>query len=1039
MTFKLQLLGSFEPMVNNRSIQFRTDKIRALLAYLAIESSVPQSKQSLATLLWGNTDDSSARTNLRISFHRLRQALDKQSKSDISKFLFASNRQSIQLIADDAAHLVWCDVTLFQRLIAGCEAHGHQDIHFCSACLARLEQTAVLYRGEFLHGIVVDDSEMFAEWLLLQREQLHQQALKALGILVEGYLAQGHFDKVQTYAKKLLHLEPWHETAHRQLMAALALSGQREAALAQYEACRHVLWEEMGFEPGVETAVLYQKIVDNEPIDAPSAHRGQSRRAAGEDNAPQQPRHNLPSTLTPYFGREAEQKQLTQLLLNPDTRFVTLVGEGGVGKTRLSQEVARHVLNGFADGVWLVRLAGIAPAADSDTIQDDMVTAVAQALHYSLSGTASPKTQLINFLKSRHLLLILDNFEHLLHGADLVYDLLAETTAVSVLCSSRIPLGFMAEYIMPVQQLPLPILPEKEIDLAESPPLDLSGFASVQLFSDRARRMTGWFDLGEHNQEQVATLCHLVAGNPLGIELAAASLMQRTLPETIAAIQQSLDSVAARFRDMPERHRSMRAVFENSWMLLAADEQRLLAQLSHFRGGFLPAAAAAITGANPSALVTLQAHSLLMHGDGRYHMHELLRQFAAEKLVEQTMRVSEDPHGFVSQKHSRYFLNFLAERESALAGAAPQIPAAEITADLNNIRQAWDMAAKNHDVAHILSGLNAFADYLQLRGRYREAERLFGETAERLAEVADGGETAVVTTTRLMIHKTAALVRLSRYDEAIALAQASLSKAEQANDAWSQGYAHLHWGEALWRQGEYHKAINQIKAGLNLAIERGLKQLEGSCHFHLNIIFYYLSEFELAEKHVIAALEIWSLLNNQKQEAYSSNSLGLIHYALGSYEKASLNFNLTLDLANQIGDLQAQTHALNNLSMIATSQKKFDVANEYLIKSLQLANLTYDKNAEANAQYNLGWNAFQANNLIQAKEWLEQALSLCQQIQNQQLEAFTLKVLGDIAIKNESTGAARKYYQTALKIGTKIGNIQAIQETTKALETIKHI
>jgi len=175
VNIKLSFLGAFESKINNQPIQFRTDKIRALLAYLMIESSVPQSKQSLATLLWGNTDDSNARTNLRISFHRLRQALDKQSNSDISNTLFASNRQSIQLIADDAAQRVWCDATLFQRLIASCEIHGHQDIHFCSTCLTRLEQTAVLYRGEFLHGIVVDDSEMFAEWLLLQREQLHQQ------------------------------------------------------------------------------------------------------------------------------------------------------------------------------------------------------------------------------------------------------------------------------------------------------------------------------------------------------------------------------------------------------------------------------------------------------------------------------------------------------------------------------------------------------------------------------------------------------------------------------------------------------------------------------------------------------------------------------------------------------------------------------------------------------------------------------------------------------------------------------------------------
>lgn len=1032
MTFKLQVLGSFESMVNNQSIQFRTDKIRALLAYLAIESSVPQSKRSLATLLWGNTDDSNARTNLRISFYRLRQALDKQSKSDISNSLFVSNRQSIQLIADDAAHQVWCDVTLFQRLIASSEAHDHQDIHFCSACLARLEQTAVLYRGEFLHGIMIDDSDMFEEWLLLKRERLHQQAIKALGILVEGYLAQRHFDKVQTYGKKLLELEPWHEKAHRQLMMALALSGQREAAMAQYEVCRHVLWEEMGFDPGVETAVLYQKIVDNEPIVAPSANQTKSHRAVLEDNAPQRPKHNLPSTLTPYFGREAEMKQLAQLLLNPDTRFVTLVGEGGVGKTRLSQEVARRVHNGFEDGVWLVQLAGISPSADSDTTQDDIATAVAQALNHSLSGSASAKTQLINFLKSRHLLLILDNFEHILDGADLVYELLEETTAVSVLCSSRIPLGFMAEYLVPVQQLPLPLLPQKQPDQPESPTLDLSRFAGIQLFSDRARRMTGWFNLDESNQEQVAALCHLVAGNPLGIELAAASLQQYTLPETIAAIQRSLDTVAARFRDIPKRHRSMRAVFENSWTLLSPDEQRLLAQLSHFRGGFLPAAAAAITGAGPSTLVALQNHSLLTVADGRYAMHELLRQFAAEKR--QTLRALEqDPEGFVSQKHSRYFLNFLAERESALAGEAPQIPAAEITADLNNIRQGWNVATENHDVAHLLRGLNAFADYLHLRGRYREAERVLGETARRLAEMDDGGETAVVATTRLMIHQTAALVRLSQYDKAIALARASLQKAEQANDAWSQGYAHLHWGESLWRQGEYHDAVEQINNAQKVAERNILERLEGSSYYHLNINFYYLLDYESAKKCAEHALQIWHNHTNKKQEAYSSNSLGLIYLQLERFVEAQSAFTVTLDLANKIGDIQAKTSALNNLSMIETKLGNFDIAQNYLIQSINIAQEIGNKFDEAVSQYNLGVNAITANRFEEAMQPLLKSLELNRSINDAHGEAYSLKYLGDLAIKENRIDEALNFYQSALEINNQLGNKILAEELEEAL------
>ena len=859
--------------------------------------------------------------------------------------------------------------------------------------------------------------------LLLKRENLHQQALKALGILVEGYLAQAQFDKVQTYAKKLLELEPWHEKTHRHLMTALVLSGQREAAIMQYEACRHVLWEEMGLEPGTETAVLYQKIVDNEPIEAPSTT---PRHTASNEHRSQLPKHNLPSTLTPYFGREAELKQLTQLLLNPDTRFVTLLGEGGVGKTRLSQEVARRVLNGFADGVWFVQLASISPSTDSGTTQDDIATAVAQAINHSLSGNASPKTQLINVLKSRHLLLILDNFEHILDGADLVYDLLEETTAVSILCSSRIPLGFMAEYLVPISQLPLPKLSEQQPLAADAPTSDYSRFASVQLFADRARRMTGWFALDKDNQEQVANLCHLVAGNPLGIELAAASLKQRTLPETIAAIQQSLDTVAARFRDIPERHRSMRAVFENSWALLTLDEQRLLAQLSRFRGGFLPKAVKAITGAGSSTLVKLQTHSLLTVGDGRYTMHELLRQFAAEKLLDQFPRVG------ISQKHSHYFLDFLAERELSIAGEAPQIPAGEITADLDNIRQAWQVATENRDVAHLLGGLNTFADYLQLRGRYREAERVFGNTARQL-DGMDGGEETAVVTTRLMVHQTAALVRLSRYDNAITLAQKCTQKAKQSHDTWSQGYAHLHWGEALWREGNYPLAKTHLLSSLQIAEIHNLERLQGSVNFHLNIVHYYFGDYEAAKKYVSSALAIWSRLKNTRQRSYSSNSLGLIHFRLKNIEESQPLFELTLSLAKQIGDQQAQVSALNNLSMIATDKGNYSNAEDYLRECLAISLSTGDKSSEASAQYNLGWNAIRANQFNTARRFLAESNNLYKEIKDSRGESLVFSALGHIAIGEKDYDTAQNLYQKALDIATQIGHVNLMNEIKNSI------
>ncbi|MEM7111106.1 MAG: tetratricopeptide repeat protein [Chloroflexota bacterium] len=1030
MNFHLQLLGSFAATVDQQPIQFRTDKIRALLAYLAVEGGVAQRKERLATLLWDNQDDRSARTNLRVSFSRMRQALDKQSKSTISKTLFASNRQTIQLVVDDLKLTVRCDETLFQRLIATCEAHQHQDIHHCSACLARLEQTAVLYRGEFLQGIIIDDSDTFSEWLLLRREQLHQQALNVLGILVTGFLAQNDIDKVRNYGQRLLELEPWHEKTHRQLMLVLARNGQRSAAMTQYKICEEVLWEEMGVEPGEETAVLYQKIRDREPLDEAAASQT-AVRAASVPQAEQadRPKHNLPSTLTPYFGRQSTLAELTQLLLNPDHRFVTLLGEGGVGKTRLSLEVARRVLNGFGDGVWFVPLAGLASgnvsANDEETIEDDIASAIAQVLNHSLSGKESPKAQLIRFLQGRHLLLILDNVEHLLDGADLVYDLLQQTTAVSVLCSSRIPLGFMAEYLFPLKQLPLPPLPDPNALQPQRAAANYHDFACVQLFADRARRTSGWFELEEGAGHSVAELCHLVAGIPLGIELAAASLQQRTLAETIVAIRQSLDTVSARLRDIPKRHRSMRAVFENSWALLTETERQLLAQLSVFRGGFAATAVSAITNASVATLESLHKKSLLTLQNGRYALHQLLRQFASEKLTENET---------VASRHSRYYLQFLAEREQALAGEMPQVPAAEITIEFDNIRHGWHYASTNQQAEQLLAGLNAFADFLLLRGRYRESERLFGQAAQRLQTVEDAS--AVRAHARLLIHQTSAFVRLSQYDQAISHAQHALHQAEKAQDPWSEGYAHLHWGESLWRQGSYQEAISHMERVQDFGLKANNSLLKASGHYHLNIIYYYLGNYDEAKACVSLALPIWRKLKNTKKEAYTLNSLGLILLRQSQSKEAKKVFTSAMNLANQTGDFQAEMNILNNLSMIATENGDFSLAEDYLNRSLRNALMSGDKTVEATALYNLGWTALQNKDFAKAHNLLMQSLKLRHEINDSQGEAAILKQLGDLATHEKRLVEARQYYTGALEISTRIKNDLVSQSVQEALSSL---
>ena len=267
--------------------------------------------------------------------------------------------------------------------------------------LQPLREAVELYRGEFLEGFSVRQALGFEEWVLGERERLRQLAIQALHRLSVACTVRGEYAAGIEYTNRLLALEPWQEEAHRQLMTLLARSGQHSAALAQYETCRRILAEELGVEPLPETQALY--------------HRLKTRREA----AP----HNLPPQTTPFVGRQAELAQIAHHLDRADCRLLTLIGAGGIGKTRLALQAAGQALDAFADGVYFVPLAGISSP-------EFLVPTIGEAIDYPLSGEADPKRQLLNYLQQKEMLLVLDNFEHLLSppggngsGRDLVLEM----------------------------------------------------------------------------------------------------------------------------------------------------------------------------------------------------------------------------------------------------------------------------------------------------------------------------------------------------------------------------------------------------------------------------------------------------------------------------------------------------------------------------------------------------------------------------------------------------------------------------------------
>ncbi|MEO8392857.1 MAG: LuxR C-terminal-related transcriptional regulator [Chloroflexota bacterium] len=360
--------------------------------------------------------------------------------------------------------------------------------------------------------------------------------------------------------------------------------------------------------------------------------------------------HNLPHQSTGFIGRTEELAQINSLLADPNCCLLTIVGAGGIGKTRLALQSAAGQISYFAQGVYFVPLTSV-------TSTDLLPAAIAHTLQVSFYGSGDSRGQIIRYLREQHILLLMDNFEHLLEASDLLTEILQTATKVKFLVTSRERLNLQEEWVLTLEGLSYP-----EGQVTDS----LENYSAVQLFAQRARQVQPAFSLME-NTEAVRTICHLVEGNPLAIELATSWLCAMSCQQITAQIAGGSDFLTTPMRNVPERHRSLHTVFEQSWNQLLPVEQWVLMRLSVFRGGFDLEAAEQVAGATPVLLAHLVDKSLIrLNTAGRYDLHELLRQYIADKLQaagELTTTV---------QRHGDYFLR-LAEGADAHAFGREQI------------------------------------------------------------------------------------------------------------------------------------------------------------------------------------------------------------------------------------------------------------------------------------------------------------------------------------------------------------------------------
>lgn len=402
-----------------------------------------------------------------------------------------------------------------------------------------------------------------------------------------------------------------------------------------------------------------------------------------DDAAPTSSRSNLPVFLTHFVGREKEQDEIIQLLNK--NRLVTLTGPGGVGKTRLAGVIGEHVVDQYPDGIWMVELA---PLNDPQ-----LVPQAVAGLFGMAAQTKIPYTDLlVNFLRSKNILIILDNCEHLMQAcAQLTESLLKGCPNVKMLATSREPLQIMGEAIYHVPSLAIPDEPQSLKKYKSS--------EAVHLFEERAQLALSSFSLTMENASTVIQICRRLDGIPLAIELAAARVDILSVEQIAERLHESFDLLTGGSRTVLPRQQTIRGSMDWSWDLLSEEERALLRRLSIFSGGWTLDAAEAICSGNgievqqvAGLMLQLAAKSLIVVNQGktherRYGLHEIIRQYAREKMDE----AEED---VIRSQHLEYFLDFAEQAEPALYGPDQMTWVARLNAEMDNIRSAFDWAGK---------------------------------------------------------------------------------------------------------------------------------------------------------------------------------------------------------------------------------------------------------------------------------------------------------------------------------------------------------
>jgi len=882
------------------AITLTNRKAIALLAYLLIESDHAHSRDFLLGLLWPDLPTPAAQNNLRVTWAHLQKALGIKNSDEQPQLI--GDRLTLRFNPQSNHEL---DVARFKSLTEACRLHPHLDPHSCAECAARLAQVLELVRGEFMEEFLLGDCLLFEEWLFSQRRHFHAQVISALEQLAAYHEHTGQLAEAEHAIRRLLKYEPLRESTYRQLMRVLANADRRNAALDVYETCRRVLGTELGLAPTVETVTLAEQI---------------RVRASGESH----PAHvDLPPVLTRFFGRQQESARLVDFLSRRTVRLVTLAGPGGVGKTRLSIEIAHRMSGVFAHEICFVELAGV---ADGSSVDD----AVAAALHLPTNTGRSSANAIVDYLRDRTVLLVLDNCEHLVEAcARLVQTLSRDAAGLTVLATSRIPLHLDEEHVIRLEPFTTP----KITDVDQLTVVDALSFDAIQLFTNRAAQSFLHFTLTDANVEAVARICRHMDGIPLAIEIAAAQT--RALPiEAIAKrLGQRFAWLNRQVGDGLPRQRTLHALIDWSYELLDAQAQSILCRLSVFAGGWTLKAAEAINAQGESCvefLAELVDHSLVVFGADaehqRYTMHETIRQFAQEQLH------GSGQEADVVERYARYYADLVTQAAENRAKQPFPERLQTIVVDHDNLRQAfeWLIAHDGEQALDLVAQLGTELNFWELGGFFQEGRRWL----QRALEATQGS---------VSFQRGYALLAAADLSSAISDFGYGLQCAQEAQNLFQQLAAQRGEIDARLKYCELSELAGEL-VDLQALAEEALEMADGIYYTAgiakgkdiLGSIAYHTGDFEKALQYVLPSVALWRELERPFELAAALNRLAGVLAEIHEYASAQQAREECRDIYQSLRYRRGVATAIQNLGSDAFDQGDYTRARTLLCEAWRI-------------------------------------------------------------------------------------------------------